>query len=312
MVHIFTHTDLDGYAAGYVVIQALGEDNYKITHLNYDKEPVLDDVKNGDTVVITDYSFTNDQYRQLLNLVGNNGRVIWCDHHITAINRYNEDKTLELDGLRSITCCGAVLTWLYFNGYDNKDIATTPYNELIEKLPLYLRLVDAWDTWKLDSPYRINAEKLNIAVSNKLSMGLIQSLEDEPTLLDYIKIGETYMEYRDEWAKSFREKYMFDFECSGKQFGVDRNIKIAMLNIGCANSIYFGEEINNYDVCCTMCFNGCQIIFSFYSAKDDIDCSSAAKYLSGGGHKSAAGAIIHMSKTDDDLSKIIKLFKGED
>lgn len=311
MVHIFTHNDLDGYAAGYVVLQALGENGCKITHLNYDKEPVLEEVKNGDTVVITDYSFTNDQYRQLLDFVGPNGKVIWCDHHITAINRYLDDADeLNLFGLRSTKYCGAVLAWLYFNGYTLDDINTIPYDNLMNRLPLYLCLVDSWDTWKLDVPYRHNAEALNIAVSGKLSIDLIRSLEDVKTLYDYIEAGEKYIEYRDIFAAQYRKSYLFSVEISGKYFGVDRNIKIAIMNIGCANSTFFGEEIDNYDVCSTICFNGKQLAVSFYSAKDDIDCSMAAKHIGGGGHKSAAGVVIDMGT--DDPQKIIKMFKGED
>ena len=309
MVHIFTHTDLDGYSAGYVVLQSLNNEKCNITHLNYDKEPILENIKNGDTVVITDYSLSNDQYRQILNLVGDNGKFIWCDHHITAINNYMEADDLFIDGIRSTKYCGAVLTWCYFNGIDTDEIENTlSYDEFIEKIPLWLRLVDAWDTWKLDSKYRKNAEYLNLGVQNNLSMDLISKIAKrryDYYLLKEINRGKIYAQYRDEWAKSLRDKYMFTRKLNGKMLGVDRDVNIAILNIGCANSQFFGNEIDKYDVCITICFDGEHWVVSYYSSKPDIDCSKCASHFGGGGHKSAAGCtfkqlIPPIFKIDDD------------
>lgn len=317
MVHIFTHTDLDGYAAGYVVLQALNKEKCEVTHLNYDKEPVLENIKNGDTVVITDYSLSNDQYRQILNLVGDEGKLIWCDHHITAINRYLDDEDLIIDGIRSTKYCGAVLAWCYFNDIDTDEINNQlSYEELIEKIPLWLRLVDAWDTWKLDSPYRTNAEYLNLGVQNNLSMELMEKIAKRTYdfyLLKEINRGKIYAQYRNEWSKSLREKYMFTRTLGGALFGVNRDVNVAVLNVGCGNSQFFGDEINNYDVCITMCFNGKQWVVSYYSSKPDIDCSLCASHFGGGGHKSAAGCTfeqllppVFLLDEDTDMNGVIK------
>lgn len=66
MVHILTHNDLDGYSAGYVVLEHFGEENCDIEHYNYDREPDFSNINEGDRVVITDYSLSNEQYRQIL------------------------------------------------------------------------------------------------------------------------------------------------------------------------------------------------------------------------------------------------------
>lgn len=287
MVHILTHNDLDGYAAGFVVLEHFGKENCDIVHLNYDKEPAIENFKQGDKVFITDYSLTNDQYRQIKELVGEDN-LVWCDHHITAIKRYEEDENLFIDGIRSTKYCGAVLTWCYFNDIDTDEIDNClSYDELMLRLPAYLRYVDAWDTWKLDSPYREDAEYLNISVGSRLSMELIAEMKD--CLKDYIDTGKTYVEFRNQWSKQFREKYMFKKKMPGTNFGVNREIEMAVLNIGCANSTYFAEEIDNVDVCVTMCFNGKDWTVSLYSNKLDIDCSICAKMFGGGGHKGAAG-----------------------
>lgn len=229
MVHILTHNDLDGYAAGFVVLEHFGKENCDVVHLNYDKEPVIENFKMGDKVFITDYSLTNEQYRMIMELVGEDN-LVWCDHHISAINRYKEDENLYVDGIRSTKYCGAVLTWCYFNDIDTEEIdEIMSYEELMARMPKWLRLVDAWDTWKLNSPYRKDAEYLNISVGSRLSMELIAEMKDY--LQDYIDTGKTYVEFRDQWSEQFRKKYMFKKKMSGTNFGVDREIEIAVLTI---------------------------------------------------------------------------------
>lgn len=291
MLHIITHNDLDGYSAGYIVKTRFEEFNKVIEHYNYDREVDLSGIQNGDTVVITDYSLQNEEYHKILDLIGTNGHLIWLDHHITAIDRYNENETLHLEGIHSTKVCGAALAYLYFScGLNQKDIDDAETENLVMLLPYWLRLVDAWDTWKLDSPVRQNAEALCMGISNYLSIDEIGKIaDDSDTLMYYIDKGFTYIEYQQSWCKNFREKYMFTRKMSGYLFNVNRDVDVAVLNIGCASSKYFGDEIKNYDVCITQCFNGEKWIVSFYSDKSDIDCSYAAKMFGGGGHKGAAG-----------------------
>lgn len=310
MVHILTHNDLDGYASGYIVSDHFSSQEKAFTILNYDKEPDLSKIKPGDIVTITDYSLTNSQYREILERVGDDGQLIWCDHHVTAIDRYNEDEDLAVDGIRSIKYCGAVLTWCYFNDIDTDDIENTPYDELILKIPHWLRLVDAWDTWKLDSKYREEAEALNLAVQSNLSMDLMAKLRK--CYRDYVEIGRSYRDFRNQWSKALRDQYLFYKIQKGDNFGVDRMITLAILNVGNANSEFFGNEINKADVCVTMCFDGKKWKVSLYSNKSDIDCSKAAKMFGGGGHKGAAGCYFEQltppifTCEDGEIIKVVK------
>jgi oligoribonuclease NrnB/cAMP/cGMP phosphodiesterase (DHH superfamily) len=296
MVHILTHNDLDGYAAGYVALRHFGEQNCDIEHFCYDREPDIEKYGEGDIIVITDYSLTNDQYRQILAQIGDEGHLIWLDHHITAIKRYQEADDVFCEGIRSTKYCGAALTWFYFQDFDTEDVEGLPYEIMIEKLPEWLRLVDAWDTWKTDSIYRHNAELFNLGVSNKLSIHLMECIDKVPSLIyDYIELGEHYEEFKNDWAKQFREKYMFDVTIDGNLFGVDKNLSMCILNLGCANSTYFGDNIDKYDVCMTICFNGREFVVSFYSNKDYVNCAEAATHFGGGGHKGAAGCAMRDS-----------------
>ena len=283
MIHIITHTDLDGYSAAYNIMQHFGENNCDVKHYNYDKPIDKSEFKNGDTVFITDYSLQNDEYTEIMNIVGKDN-LIWCDHHITAINRY--DPTLDLKGLRSTKYCGAALVWIYLNTHYSEEQLETVDVEL----PYWLSLVDIWDCWKTNSIYRKKAEYLNMGIVNDLCIDHIKGISnDEDTLNYYITKGEIYTEYRDSWANNFHDKYGFTRKLSGWLFNCQRELDISVLNIGCASSKYFGEDIDKYDVCITQCFNGEKWTVSFYSQKDDVDCSYAAKLFGGGGHKGAAG-----------------------
>lgn len=288
MVHILTHNDLDGYSAGYIVSKHFGSENCDVTILDYTCEPAIEHFKKGDTVVITDYSLTNDQYRQILKKVGDSGHLIWCDHHKTAIERYMEDEDVCCGGLRHTGYCGAVLTYLYFEtGLDMSDLDLLPTKIILDQLPIWLRYVDAWDTWKLKSRYRAGAEALNIATQGCLSLDIISQIEKNPR--KFIKRGKVCLSYRDQWAKSFRDSYMFYKKMDGKLFGAEREVDVCVLTLGQANSQYFGEEVEKADVCLTQCFNGEGWKVSVYSNKIDIDCGHFCKNFGGGGHKGAAG-----------------------
>lgn len=313
MVHILTHNDLDGYSAGYVVLQHFGEENCDIEHYNYDRDVDMSNFQEGDTIVITDYSLTNEEYRKILDIIGDDGHLIWCDHHISAINRYHEDEELCVEGMRSTKYCGAALAYLYFNtSIDAEDLEIRPEDEIVNALPYWLQLVDAWDCWKTESPVRKDAELLNMALASQLSIPLIDEMVNNPDLIDdYIETGRTYEEFRDSWSTHFRDKYMFVRKLSGWLFNTPRDIDVAVLNIGCASSKYFGEEIDNYDVCITECFNGSQWIVSFYTNKEDIDCSYAARMFGGGGHKGAAGCTFNQQQPPISVGNTEIFRKGE-
>lgn len=287
MVHILTHNDLDGYAAGYVVSQHFSQEQKDMTILNYDKEPVIEDYREGDTVVITDYSLSNDQYQQILERVGDDGHLIWCDHHKTAIDRYNQSDVC-CEGIRSTKYCGAVLAYLYFETtVDTEEVEEWAYEKIMEKIPEWLRYVDAWDTWKLDSEYRKGSERLNLAVSGILSEDTMSDIAKDVD--NYIKIGRYYEAYRNQWAKAFRDQYMFHKTFRGDMFGTNREVRACILTLGNANSQFFGDEIDKSDVCITQGFDGEKWKISVYSNKSDIDCGFYCQNFGGGGHKGAAG-----------------------
>lgn len=97
--------------------------------------------------------------------------------------------------------------------------------------------------------------------------------------------GESYLEYRDMWARKFRASYGYSKFIT---FG-DRTYSVYLMNSGNMNSDFYGPEIFNYDICMNYCYSGKDVKFSLYSQTPGVDCGAIARLFGGGGHPGAAG-----------------------
>lgn len=282
MIRIYHHDDLDGFSSGYLVgryFKGSNINNIKYYEMGYDSNIDLDELNKEDEVYIVDYHFPIDIFKQIQDKVQ---KVVWIDHHISAINEYNEyykekglDINKEIEGFWKNGDSATLLTYKYlFSDYDMD-------------IPTWVFLVDAWDAWKTDSKYYENAELLNLAVQNSLSIELIKEIDTKRNFyLDLIEIGSMYKDYRDEWSDGFAKKYGFETSIELE----DGTIASAyVLSLGNANSKFFGDKINKYDFCITQGFDGEKWNISVYSDKENMDCSKLAQHFGGGGHAGAAG-----------------------
>lgn len=323
MLHLFTHTDADGYGAAFLVLnkfreehkksgKELKESDYKIHYMNYGKPFPLDQIKEGDIVFITDYSIEPDEMIKLNRITP---YVIWIDHHISSIKKYEDWNDLAqeaygkgdyiIDGLRFNRVSGTALTWLYLNNGWNaeqteleiKDIGEkATYDDMmseLEKAPMWIKLINDWDVWNHNLK---ETKPFIMALNNCLSMETMEKLNDDVILkqgfnwMKLTSIGRTYMEFRDSWASQLREHYGYSTVVIGPD---NQQYSMYCLNVGNANSDYSGEELlNQFDIVCHYCFNGSRYVYSFYSNKENVDCAKLCQYFgvdNGGGHKGAAG-----------------------
>jgi oligoribonuclease NrnB/cAMP/cGMP phosphodiesterase (DHH superfamily) len=305
-VIIYHHDDADGYAAAYIVGKYVKNElntEPQYIEMNYNKKIDLSIIDKDTKVYIVDYSIEPDVMINLLKITTD---VIWLDHHKSAIEKYNDWNSLieeatgvkKIKGIRLSGMCGATLSFLYINLKledtdkidKNKELTDNEKDTLakyfLSVAPIWLRLVDCWDTWYEVSPIFKDAEKLQIAIANCLSIDLFKKLDEEEDFLDeLLETGKTYIEYRTQWAKEFMDKYGFDSNIHYK----DTVISLFVANLGNANSKYFGDKIDAYDAVCSYCFDGTRWNYSIYSNKENIDVSEIAKEFGGGGHKGAAG-----------------------
>lgn len=330
MLHIFTHDDADGYASGYLVYKHfktesnLKENEYKYHFMNYNKEFPFNQIDKYDIVFITDFSINPEDMIKLHKITP---YVIWIDHHISSIEKYKDWDVLVaqnyfntynkeeikvnfiIDGLRMNGISGCALTWLYLYKGWTEDQKIQAFNEIgeqeifnimmkdFENAPEYLKLINDWDVWNLKFK---DTKPFILALNNNLSIKNINKLDNEANyhfcddnksyLEKLIDLGNTYIDYRDNWAAQLRDKYGYKTELLLDE---NKSYKVYCLNVGNANSDYSGDELlNKYDIICHYCFNGTRYVYSMYSKKDYIDCASLCKYFgvdNGGGHKGAAG-----------------------
>ena len=324
MIHIFMHEDADGYAAGYQVAKYYNEgfptinNKIKFHVMNYSTEFPINEINSDDIVYIVDFSIEPDMMIKLLKVTED---VIWIDHHVSAIKKYDDWYQLieeatgvdYIDGLRVVGLSGCALTWIFLN-LDISEIHKYQYKkeeDFVLNLkqnfgfaPIWLRLINDWDVWEHNIP---ETKPFMTCLSTQLSITKMQLLDidayeetplgkcqiDDIDRTDLLKriidLGKAYIEYRTAWSKQLRDKYGFETNIIGPD---KKSYSMFVLNVGNANSEYFGDYIDKYDIVSTFCFDGIKYNYSMYSNKDFVDCAELCRYFgedNGGGHKGAAG-----------------------
>lgn len=292
---IFYHNDLDGVASAATAYYFL-KDNTEITPydfyiVNYSVPLNEYHVEKDETVYVLDYSLKAEELKWLLNVTG---RVHIIDHHVST-KRMLESNT---DLVKKLCTNGG-----YF--FDSNHSAT--YNTYVDlsndvsEIPYVIELVSLWDTWQHKTAengrdavrfkYGIEVEKNSfVPINDKLWVNL---LEGDMELIDrIISSGESILRYLDNSYDAYRSKYGFET-------GIDNYITL-VCNYK-ENSILFGYEYDDYEICCSYVYNGEKYIYSLYSSKPYVDCSRIAERFGGGGHKGAAGFTLDYNLFEGDL-----------
>lgn len=298
---VFYHNDMDGIVSARIILQAMRQRKEEINsedyiEMDYSKEFPLGIIQPNELVYIVDYSIAPEQMMELLRITK---RVVWIDHHISAIAKYEpfrERIRLEfgmdtINGLRANSIAGCVLTYWYFHGRQNdtEEFATdypknkdSLYRTLI---PEYIKLAGDWDVW--EHLYGQKTKEYTVCFNTRIKSPFddnhFENLTDERNLEWFLHAGKDMIEYRDGWAETFMKRYGFETMIDGHRAYV--------ANLGNGNSEFFGNLINYYDIVATFCFNGEIYTCSLYSVKPEINCADICVKRGGGGHKGAAGFV---------------------
>ena len=137
----FYHDDLDGICAAWWVKywcenNMNSNERMKFMAVNYGKNFPIDEITPCEKVFIVDFSLDDpEDMKKVLDITSN---VVWIDHHISAINKYNNFDSV--DGLRVNGVAACALTYLFL--FKHSDL--TNYGDI----PLFTRLIADHDIWR--------------------------------------------------------------------------------------------------------------------------------------------------------------------
>ncbi len=281
------HHDLDGYMAGVLVKQAFPQAESR--SLNYAKDvalPSREVLSQYQKVYVVDYSLPGETMLWLQET----GRLVWIDHHYSAIRQSQEMGYHQAEGLRcppGDLICGAELTWQFFH-------PQTP-------IPRFLKLVGDYDTFRNAQTPDFSQEVLPFFYTSQLEMDALnpkrfgepdfplKSMEDfqkEELCQNWIAKGKIIQAYQEMYYRKIGGEYAFVRELWG--------LKVLCMNCPGHGSLNLKPSFRpqEHDAMLLYAYNGSHWTYGFYTDSTlhpQVDCSAIAKLYGGGGHRGAAG-----------------------
>ncbi len=263
----FHHNDLDGRCAGAIVKKFYdGEGRTEFREIDYKDEFPLSDVLDDEEVFIVDFSIEPEMMKRLLQRTQ---KVIWIDHHKTAIAKYEGFGT-DISGIRCVKVSGCELTWEFFKS------GTQP--------PPCVALIGDRDTWQWkfgdDTKYfYYGMQGMEQSVSASIwSLLLAEGALTDTSHEQIMRNGHACAKYqKNRDADLMKLAFPVTFE----------GHNCIALNAPRISSETFGE--NDYDIMLGFYRAANNWTVSLYSTTVDV-AKIAVKY-SGGGHTGAAGFV---------------------
>lgn len=249
-------SDMDGKCSGAIVRSLYGDDCEYIPY--YYGDFPFDSIAKDEQVILVDCSCDFEK------LLGITEHIIWIDHHITAIEKY---EYMKLKGLRRDGTAACELCWEYF------------YNT---KTPRVVQLLGDYDVWKFAFGDDTNRLQTGIRLydCDVISENWERWLNELYIPSSELQKGEVSLKYRDNYYKGLVKSLSFFADFEGH--------KAVCCNAGSVSSQLFDTVEEDYDIMIPFSFNGKEWNISLYTKKD-IHVGEIAKKYGGGGHAKAAG-----------------------
>ena len=281
---VYHRVDYDGIFSALVAKRAYESHgiNVRLLGYNYGQEmPNLEELLRDNAVIcIVDISFPTE-YMQYLR---SSSRVIWIDHHITAIEDSERSGYSDIPGLRRNGTAACELTWEFFN----------PKKEC----PSIVQLAGAYDVWNKD---RFNWDDdvlpLQFGLKGRYSVNLKEIDKDwdvltsEDAYYDVIEEGQVILQFlKNQWS-GWMSNSAFPVTVDGKYSAI-----CIISPMFSSNS--FESVIDKYDLCIVVSpkDQGQRFGIGMYKSPEKCPEFSCGKYLKdlcgGGGHDGAAGGTL--------------------
>ena len=257
-LRIFHHNDFDGFGASWSSRSACPDAVYQA--VQYGQEPPV--VEDGDCVYVLDFSYSRPILEDWLKRCAS---LLVIDHHKTA----QEDLAGFPNAIFDMNHSGASLSWTYFNP-----------GKPVPKLILY---IEDRDLWKKQLPYtnEFHAFLRSHAYKFELWDDIAKRMESDD---DWIGAGEILL--RD-------ERELVKLICSEARLCSIAGYKAVACNTSCHWSEVGHYLLEMFDTQIAMSYTvkkNNKVTLSFRSGS--VDVSEVARTFGGGGHRSAAGAVV--------------------
>ena len=297
-IGFYHKSDLDGQCSGAILKSKFPD--IELYGIDYGEKFPWELVKRIDEVYVVDYCLQPtelwkepDPFSEMEKLVDKlddyRAELVWIDHHISAIKNEEKYKVGEfhhrIDGIRNIGESACVLTWKYI--YPDK------------KLPRFIDLLGKFDTWKNEDKeewnniivpfeygmltYETDPAK-DMAIWN-IMIFMANRITEGFSIGSICAIGRNVLKYevKQNAMHAKRNAYEVDFE-GLKGIAINSDLHSSMV----LDSVY-SPAVHDIMIIYSQNKNLSWYV-SFYSTKDNVDCSKIAAKYGGGGHRGAAGA----------------------
>lgn len=305
---IFHRKCLDGFT-GFIILH----NTHTIKHiaLIYPDVPSATNLPpniNNKDIIIIDVAY---KYDVLRNIVIKAKSVTFLDHHITIHDDVkkiqNEFSNKKLEVIYNEHKSGATLVWDYFHPG--------------KKRPLFIQFIEDNDIgkWKIPNVYEfITALHVKYPMNLKPdTIRLWNKLFKMSTIKKLIKLGTTYMEYKNYIAEEHSKRYSIERFPSPQLYSENPDLfkspgqyKVAVYcGSPCPSASDVAKMIfenNNCDFFMSWALNLDRKEFVLTFRSEKVDVGEIAKIFNGGGHKLASAGSIKMDNFD-----IRDLFFGE-
>lgn len=264
---LITHTDLDG--AGCAILFKLYHPNIEIEYHDY---KTIDEVAarlwidkdDYDMIYFTDISPSEEIGSAMLT----NPKFAIIDHHVTR-------EYLKGSPWFDIDHCGTYISNLYLN--------SLLFLSCDDPIMDFIYSVDAYDMWRLDSPYREDGLELNLLFGY---YGMKEFVHEFSDMRRLDNTERTIITVLQKLERDFMEKKLTQGQIKEDEYGnVYFSVFIDQMRGNLGSIIEHPDFPSECQYIKCIFMNDNKV--SLYSNK--IDVSEIAKIRGGGGHKSAAG-----------------------
>ena len=275
---IIYHTDIDGHLSGAILHEHLADRNPIMVRRNYDDEFDWSLIDKDTEVWMADLSL--QPWTEMIRLQQEAGKLIWIDHHKSAIAYYDEWVEAEgspIDGRRQDGIAACRLCWEYCN-------PGVP-------LPRAVFLADRYDVWQwqdvpgaIEYQYGTKFYETDPATRDGQDFWFQQlnPIKADSLVKQVEEEGKLLMRYKERSNSSYMSDNCFETEIDG--------LKVVAVNRK-GNSQQFDSVFNpeKHHAMLTFAWAKGMWTVSLYTSRKDVDVSAVAKKHGGGGHAGAAG-----------------------